>query len=217
MRFLLSNPLIYRFQQSLVWSGKRDFHALLEHVVGLISREMGRKARILDIGCGDGKLSQRLGPISDYVGVDLSEAYIAHARETYGKYGAFYVADLGDPAFHDRFKDANPDLILLIGVIHHCSDEAVRAMFDDLIDRFPQARFLSIDGIYVENQNPIAKWLLDNDRGEHIRNLEGYRKLLPKHDYIVDNYLRLPFNMVVFYKGMDLKGISQEFFQRSAG
>ena len=212
MRAILSNPVIYRFQQSLVWSGKRDFHALLEHVVHRISQEKGRKARVLDIGCGDGKLSQRLGPICDYVGVDLSEAYIAHARETYGRYGTFHVADLGDPAFHAKFQDANPDLILLIGVMHHCDDTAVRGLFDDLIDRFPDAKFLSIDGIYVENQNRIAKWLLDNDRGEHIRDLAGYRRLLPTHDYLIDNFLRLPFNMVVFYKGMDLKKIAGAFF-----
>lgn len=212
MKALLSHPVIYRFQQSLVWSGRRDFHALLEHVVNLISDEKGRKARVLDIGCGDGKLSQRLGPICDYVGVDLSEAYIAHAKQAYSQFGTFHVADLGDPAFHAQFQDANPDLILLIGVMHHCDDAAVRAMFDDLISTFPDAKFLSIDGIYVENQHPIAKWLLDNDRGEHIRDLAGYRRLLPAHDYLIDNFLRLPFNMIMFYKGMDLKQIAGAFF-----
>ncbi len=214
MRALLSNPVMYRFQQSLVWSHKRDFHALLEHVMHLISAEKGRKARVLDIGCGDGKLSQRLGPHCDYVGVDLSEAYIAHARQAYASFGTFHVADLGDPAFHDMFRQGNPDLILLIGVMHHCDDTAVRAMFDNLISRFPEAKFLSIDGVYVDNQNPIARWVLDMDRGEHIRTIEGYRKLLPDHDYLLDNYLRFPFNMIVFFKGLDLKAIAASFFAR---
>jgi len=34
------------------------------------------------------------------------------------------------------------------------------------------------DPCYREGQSPIAKWLLDNDRGEFIRDEDGYNKVL---------------------------------------
>lgn len=212
MRQILANPVIYRLQQSLVWSDKQDFNALLVAALAHLEASLGRKVRVLDIGCGDGKLAAKLGPHCEYRGVDLSPAYIEHARKTYGSFGSFLVADIGNPADHALLAQAKPDLILMIGVMHHCDDAAILHMFASLREQFPDAAFISIDGVFLPGQHWFAKLLLKLDRGEFIRNVEGYRRLLPTHDYMLRNFLRVPFDMIVFYKGVPLDQLAARLF-----
>lgn len=212
MRQLLANPVIYRLQQSLVWSDKQDFNALLLAALSHLESRLGRKVRVLDIGCGDGKLAAKLGLHCEYRGVDLSPAYIEHARKIYGGYGDFQVADIGNPAHHALLTQAMPDLILMIGVMHHCDDAAIMHMLASLREQFPNAAFVSIDGVFLPGQHWFAKLLLQLDRGEFIRNVEGYRRLLPTHDYMLRNFLRVPFDMIVFYKGIPLDQLAARLF-----
>ena len=212
MRAILSNPLVYRLQQSLVWSGKRDFNALLIRAVEDLTTRLGRTIRVLDIGCGDGKLAARLGPHCHYTGVDLSPDYIAHARKTYAGLGTFHIADLGNASDYALFEQAQPDLILMIGVMHHCPDTAIRRILDRLAEKFSDAAFISVDGVYVPRQHWFAHLLLRFDRGEHIRNVEGYRALLPSHDYMLGNFLRVPFDMIVFYRRVPFEQLAAALY-----
>lgn len=212
MRSLLDNPKIYRKYQSLVWSGRKDFWGLLVHVVDHLNGRMGRKINVLDVGCGDGKLALLVGEHCNYTGVDLSEKYVAHANRSYAAYGEFRVADLGRRDSYELFQAVKPDLITMVGVIHHCADEVILQVMNEFVRKFPSAAFLSVDGVFVPNQNPIANLLLRLDRGEHIRTIAGYKKLLPDYDYILDNYLRVPFDMIVFYHNLDLKRLAERYF-----
>ena len=49
----------------------------------------------------------------------------------------------------------------------------------------PGARLVTLDGVYVERQNPIAKILLKLDRGRHVRTADQYIALAQKHFEIV--------------------------------
>jgi len=54
--------------------------------------------RVLDAGCGTGVYTEwLLDQGADVVGIDASEAMLAHARERVGDRAAFYRADLGKP------------------------------------------------------------------------------------------------------------------------
>ena len=65
-------------------------------------------ARVLDIGCGDGRLSNRIrGWIESIVGVDQAGEDIgrAHARKRLEGIARFAVADASVLPFHDRSFD----------------------------------------------------------------------------------------------------------------
>jgi len=65
-------------------------------------------ARVLDIGCGDGRLSSRIrGWIDSIVGVDMAEEDLrrAHARKRLNDIARFAVADASRLPFQDRSFD----------------------------------------------------------------------------------------------------------------
>jgi len=79
--------------------------------------------KILDLGCGNGRLLQILKNI-DYIGVDSSEKLIEVARKTYPN-NKFWVADaLQLPFSAERF-----DKIYSIAVFHHIPSEEMRSEF----------------------------------------------------------------------------------------
>lgn len=214
MRQILSHPKVYRLLQRLAWSQKRDFHGLVRRICGDLASQHGRPARVLDIGCGDGALAALIGDACAYVGVDLSDAYIKHAKRTYGAFGDFYCADLSDPVFLERISDRRPDLILLIGVMHHCSDAQVRSLFDNFISKLPDAIFISLDGYYKEKQHPWAKFMLDWDRGDFIRTKHEWRTLLPELEHHTDNFLRYPYDFIIFYRNIRFIDVAKRFFDQ---
>ncbi len=65
-------------------------------------------ARVLDIGCGDGRLSNRIrGWVHSIVGVDLAGQDVrrAHARKRLEDVARFAVADASRLPFQDRSFD----------------------------------------------------------------------------------------------------------------
>ena len=74
---------------------------------------------VLDLGCGDGRLSSLLSVSKNYVGVDYSNVRIKKAKETYPK-RRFYHDDL------HNFVDSNNlrfhDLIVCVEVLEHLED-----------------------------------------------------------------------------------------------
>jgi hypothetical protein len=42
----------------------------------------------------------------------------------------------------------------------------------------PGGRFFTIDPCYAAGQSPIAKLLIDNDRGQFVRDEAGYRRIV---------------------------------------
>ena len=64
---------------------------------------------------------------------------------------------------------------MMNGVLHHIADEELRETLANVRDALKSDGILfTLDGCYREGQSRIAKWLLDNDRGEFVRNRDGY-------------------------------------------
>jgi ubiquinone/menaquinone biosynthesis C-methylase UbiE len=77
--------------------------------------------KILDLGCGNGRLFQLFKDKNiEYLGVDSSEKLIEKAREKYGDY--FKVADILELPFSDNHFDS----IWTIAVFHHIPSEQLR-------------------------------------------------------------------------------------------
>jgi SAM-dependent methyltransferase len=164
VRGILSSPLVYELWISLV-GGERQRRTL--------TRDHFRPAtgdRVLDLGCGPAELLPHLGDVS-YVGIDISERYIAAADERYGERGDFRVGDATriDPDL------TGFELVLAFGVLHHIDDEGVRRMFAGAARALkPEGRMVTVDPVFAESQHRAARAVISRDRGQHVRTVETY-------------------------------------------
>jgi SAM-dependent methyltransferase len=167
LRKALGNVSLYIAVQKGIGADRIRYHCLDE-------AKLTVGDRVLDVGCGPAYYFDRL-PQVDYVGFDTSEAYVAYARQRYGKRGDFrceiltaeHLGQLG------RF-----DAILLFGLLHHLDDTQGAALLD-LAARLltPGGRVVSCDPTLHEGQGRISRWMSENDRGEYVRRPELYDRM----------------------------------------
>ena len=161
------HPVLFIFIRGIL---ENDFKAIR----GVIRRELrpGKGLRSLDLGCGPGAFADVfLG--DDYFGVDLNARYIDHARKT--RNGTFLVSD----ARKVDLPDQRFDQILIFGLLHHLSDEEVRAVLKESTRLLaPGGQILAIEDIpAVSKLNLIGHLIHNVENGEHIRPTEEYRRL----------------------------------------
>ncbi len=157
--------------------------------------------RFLDLGCGPGTIVGLLPQGVDYVGVDLSEAYIRAARRRHGHRGRFITADVTEPAW--RREAGRFDLVLAKGLLHHLADDAVVSLcraVEELLD--PGGRFVTFDGCFAAGQSRLARALLRADRGRYVRTPEGYLALVGQvfpavESHVLHDLLRVPYTHLV--------------------
>ena len=192
-RSALSFPVVYDSYQSLVGAPRCHQRFIAE----MVRPRAGE--RVLDIGCGVGASVRYLPAGVGYVGIDISEAYIDRARADHADRGDFFCADVGsvNAEMLGQF-----DLAFSFGVLHHLSDEIV-ARVVELVRKVvrPGGRFVTIDPCYVAGQNAIARLLIDNDRGEHVRDEVGYTRLMTAlgdvSAVVHHDLLRIPYTQIV--------------------
>jgi len=194
MKAILNHPTLYQVYQN----AGGFFGARVKAVTDYLTLRPGM--RVIDIGCGPGYILRHLPPGIDYIGFDIDQAYIEHARRAFGHLGQFYR----------RYFDANAarefagaDVVMMNGVLHHIADEELRETLTNVRDALKSDGILfTLDGCYREGQSRIAKWLLDNDRGEFVRNRDGYDQVLSgafeNVDLVIrDDYSRVPYTFII--------------------
>ena len=157
-------------------------------------------AKILDIGCGVGAILNYLPGSVQYVGYDLNPRYITSAQKKYKDRGQFFCARVTDAA-HKHIGEF--DIVLAIAILHHLNDQEARHLIKSAHQQLKSGGILfTIDGIFVANQNVIARYLISKDRGQHVRSPEGYMNLT-KHVFsqvegtILTDLLRVPYTHYV--------------------
>lgn len=139
-----------------IWRRKRGVRYAWHHLkFSAVAKELGRPARVLDIGCGPGTFIGNYLPGLTALGIDLSEAQIAYANEHYGSYShrfaARSTADLVTAG--ERF-----DGITMIEVIEHLPGPDAGRLLADV------RKLLTPDGHLVlttPNYNslwPVIEW-----------------------------------------------------------
>ncbi len=192
-RTALSFPAVYDSYQSLV--GAPRCHQ--RFIADMVRPRPGE--RVLDIGCGVGASVRYLPGGVRYVGIDISEAYIARARADYAHRGDFFCVDAGSVKAETLGQF---DLAFSFGVLHHLNDEVVGRVIE-LVRRTVRrgGRFVTIDPCYVAGQHAIAKLLIDNDRGEFVRDEDGYTRLIAAlgdvSATVHHDLLRIPYTQIV--------------------
>ena len=194
MKAILSSPALYQAYQN----AGGFFAARVKAISEYLTIRPGM--RIIDIGCGPGYILRHLPQGIDYVGFDIDEAYIDHARRSFGERGKFYCRYF-DAAAADELTGT--DIVMMNGVLHHIADEELRGTLANIRDALKSGGVLfTLDGCYREGQSRLAKWLLDNDRGKFVRDQNGYdlvlRSVFENVDLVIrDDYARVPYTFVI--------------------
>jgi cyclopropane fatty-acyl-phospholipid synthase-like methyltransferase len=195
VRRVLSYPSVYNFLQNLLGAEA----SRVEFVSSYCACESGQ--RWLDIGCGTAELLKYLPTDCFYVGYDLSEQYISHAKEINKNRNAEFFAELvteetlsGVPKF---------DRVAATGLLHHLEDDEVVKLFKISRDALAEGgRLITIDPCYAPEQTRISKALVDRDRGQNVRNLGEYYQLASSVFNKVqiihrNNMLRIPYDHAI--------------------
>lgn len=138
--------------------------------------------RVLDIGCGPAYYLDRLPAGIDYYGFDTHLPYLEWARRRWPQarfhHGIFDETSAPDGVVFD--------VVLLLGLLHHIDDPAADALLS-LCGRMlaPGGRVVSADTAYEAHQKRFARWMSDNDRGEHVRPTAGYREMAERSFSVV--------------------------------
>jgi SAM-dependent methyltransferase len=167
VRGILSSPRVYELWSRVV-GGERGRRTVVRDYV-----RPRPGARLLDLGCGPGELVSFLGAVQ-YVGVDVSDAYVARARKAFGNRAQFRV---GDATHLDRdLRDF--DVVLAFGVIHHFDDESARRLLEGAKGALRAGgRFVAVDPARIAKAPVPARVLVSWDRGAHVRSPTEYERL----------------------------------------
>lgn len=194
MKQLLNHPMLYQLYQTLGGFFGARISAIRDYL------PIAPGARVIDIGCGPGHIVRHLPAGIDYVGLDIDPASIAYAQAHFGDRGRFECRFFDEAAA----RELGPaDVVMMNGVMHHIADAELTETLRHVRDALkPDGVLFTLDGCYAPGQSRIDKWLLDNDRGAHVRDERGYRAALDAvfPDVLMhlrDDYSRLPYTFAL--------------------
>lgn len=169
IRAILSHPVIYDAMQNIM-GARQARHELVEKFIKPTSN-----SRILDIGCGTAEILPYLPAGVGYWGFDISRPYIEAAKTRFGSRGHFHCGLLDKTALNELPK---VDVVLAIGVLHHLDDDVAANLFALAREALNEGgRMITIDPCFASGQNPIARYLISQDRGQNVRDAQAYQKL----------------------------------------
>ena len=160
---LAANSTIFDWTRHLAYAGAR------ERLAGALA--LGRRERLLDIGCGTGFAAGLLK--GAYVGVDREWGGLRMAARR--RADADFAAMSADAL---AFRTGAFDKAACIHMVHHLDTALLDAMLQEL-RRVVRGPVVVLDAA-PDEANPIERFLLRHDRGHFVRPRHELRAILSR-------------------------------------
>ena len=99
----------------------------------------------------------------EYVGFDLSEAYVQAARKRFGHRATFHCERIAEKTLAEQ---GGFDIALTFGVLQSLDDPEAEHLFRLAGQALkPGGRLIVLDNCYVPDQSRVARWLIAMERG----------------------------------------------------
>lgn len=199
LKRLLTLSWAYRIFQAVVGAGRsKDW----------ISRrfwDVAAGQKVVDIGCGPGTAIRHLPAGVKYVGFDISEAYIAHARAEFsGDPDKTFLVGTAENFIADLpAQMGHADLVIINGLLHHLEDgEALTALRLGHEALRPGGRLVCLEACFLVHQAPLSRWLLERDRGRNVRSEPEWKALFAQvfeqfETFVLTGLLRIPYTHII--------------------
>lgn len=194
LKGILKIPSIYTLYQRAVGADYARRWLIKEHV----RPRAGDK--IVDIGCGPGDMLEFL-PKPQYIGIDISEAYVREGQRRYGNSALFLQGTTEDYRSDTRLRDA--DIVMCLGVLHHLNDEEARQLLAFARENLkPTGRFVGAEPSYLVHQSRASAWIMSRDRGQNVRPESEWKSLLkaefPAYSTsVLTGLIRIPYTHIL--------------------
>jgi cyclopropane fatty-acyl-phospholipid synthase-like methyltransferase len=167
---------------------------------------------VLDVGCGPAYYLARM-PDVRYHGFDTDPGYIAWAKKRWAGRGEFRCEIFAEEHLAQLPKF---DAVMLLGLLHHMSDEQCRMLLD-LSSRAlaPGGRVVTVDTCFEPSQGRVSRWMSENDRGEYVRTPEEFEAIAKQYfeeieGEVVNDATRVPASYWLMRMGVGLSASSAQ-------
>ena len=192
----------YRFLQSLIL--KKSFS---EDLIKLIKKH--KVSEIIDIGSADSPILEYMNDTYSYHGYELNSYFTNKLKFKYKNNNKFHFYNKGVDEIDFKKFDPDKSIIILIGLFHHIEDTQIYRF----INKTKNFKIFAIDAVKLPGQKNITKFLMSLDKGNYIRQLDGYKKILLNFDFLItkNRYLRFSYDHLISTNNIDKNIINDVF------
>ena len=186
---------LYNFIQRLIL--KKSLNSDAGNILNFINFE-----NIIDIGCGESEVHKyfKINKNQKYFGYEINDYFVNKLKKRY-KQNNFYFSKKNINEIDFEKFEPEKTIIFLIGIFHHINDETIK----EFLSKTKNFKIVSIDAVILPGQSFITRLLFFLDKGNFIRKLSDYKKIINGFDYKVLNnrYLRFPYDHLMCFKNID--------------
>ena len=186
--------LIYRLGQKILL--KRSFYKDFLNII-----KFENINHIVEIGCADSIILEKIDKNFSYDGFDVEENFINKSKEKYIENSLYQFKKKSIHEIKFNKYDPKKTIILLIGVFHHVSDEYINIF----LNNSKEFKVYAIDAVRLHDQNFFTKLLLNLDKGDYVRFENHYKKILRNYQFILarNKYLNFNYDHLISFKNID--------------
>lgn len=166
---ILDRPIVWESFRSILdafWGLYRKRFAVI-HDWGALKSEDS----LLEIGCGIGHYASL--PCRSYLGIDTNLEYISYASSRHRRAEVPFRGN----TTADLLREGSAfDVVLMVDFPHHLPEADCLAVLKD--SAHLSKRHVIVFEPVKDQNNPLGQWIVDNDRGHHMRTHSAIIRLL---------------------------------------
>ena len=200
LKKLLEIPLVYNCFQHCT-----GYYKFMIQKVSESLQEINPTS-IVDLGCGPGMLLQKRIINNNYLGIDISSKYTTQAEMNAKKLSiqSLFETKEVEKVNYEKYSDflGGEPIFLALGLFHHLPNEDLKLLLEQIKKTQSNAQILSIDPVFIDDQDFVSKYIVSQDRGKFVRHKNDLIEILlqdsfkPKKLEVSKEFTRLPSDLM---------------------